>query len=101
MDTLENKWNGLLNDMEYLSKKCNEQHLLLQQQVEPQFQHDSEENELTVEQQQFNHYLNLLYKVINKTAELINSNNSNNDDSISNIEEQHDAINVIYILKTF
>ena len=93
MDTLENKWNGLLNDMEYLSKKCNEQHILLQQQQKSEIQVN------VVEQQQYNHYINELYKVLNKTSELINLNLIYNEDSITSVEEQHEIIKVEYFLK--
>ena len=79
--------------MEYLSKKCNEQHILLQQQQKSEIQVN------VVEQQQYNHYINELYKVLNKTSELINLNLIYNEDSITSVEEQHEIIKVEYFLK--
>jgi hypothetical protein len=93
MDTLENKWNGLLNDMEYLSKKCNEQHLYLQQQSEQQQQLKSG-IQLNIIEQQYKHYINELYKMLNKITELINSNLVNSEDSMTNVEEKHEIIKV-------
>lgn len=126
MDTLETKWNELLYDMEYLSKKCNEQHLL-QQQIQQQQQQEAQElqnsnpitptiattpttpgisivtsssikttpvtaesldnnNDLLVlPRKEFNYYINQLYKVFNKIAELINSTND-----VANVDEQQD-----------
>jgi hypothetical protein len=95
MDTLENKWNRLLYDMEYLSKKCNEQHIVLQQSEATQLLQQKQDSQVeNVEQEQFNYYINQLYKVFNNISELINSNIINTDDSMINFEEKHDVVKV-------